>query len=254
LIRIRVNHTHYLIPVVPMSSSTAMDTKNPITVNATPVTSNISDLPPEAASVDGPSDDNKDVSLTTKYKLTQFQSSSLCQPALMSTKAKEDRCSEIEEQIQTLEQEIITNTAECKHHFGMFSMYNRQYLDLRRTMGDMTQPIILDLRRTMGDMTQPIIPDTDNEVQLQQITTLLTLDTERARALSAGTQSLRREIKIVQEIKALLLEMGEWKGTKGTTEYEEALDDIAAKAEGQNETRRIIGSKLVDYACGRGDA
>ena len=154
----------------------------------------------------------------------------------MSPEAKEDRCAEVQKQIHHLEQEIATNTVECKRHFIKSAAYNHQYLDLRKRIGDTAQPLILD---------------TSNETQLQQITTLITLDTGRARAFSAATKGLRRELQIVQELKALFLEMAELKGAIGTPEYQEALDDILDKVEKQKETRRILGRKLLKWLPNR---
>lgn len=156
----------------------------------------------------------------------------------MSPEAQEDRCVEIKEQIHKLEQEIITNTAECRRQFSSFDVHNRRYLRLRKRMGNMAQPVILD---------------TSNEPRLQQATTLLNLDTGRATAFSAATKGLRREFQIVQEIKELFMEMAGLKGAVGTPEYQEALDDILAKIDGQNETRRIIGRRLLAMVCGRGN-
>lgn len=74
---------------------------------------------------------------------------------------------------------------------------------------------------------------------------LVTLDTKRARALSGATKALRRELEIVQELKGHFLELAWLKGAVGTPEYQEALDDILDKIDGQNETRREMGRRLL---------
>lgn len=155
----------------------------------------------------------------------------------MSPEAKEHRCAEIKEQIQKLEQEIVTNTIECRRHFILFDKYNRHYLRLRNRMGDMAQPVILD---------------TNNESRLQQANILLTLDLDRVKAFSAATKGLKRELKIVEEIKELFVEMGGLKGAVDTPEYQEAFNDILTKVETQHKTRRIIGSHLLELVRGRG--
>jgi len=155
----------------------------------------------------------------------------------MSPEAKERRYAEMKGQIQKLEQEIITNTVECRRHFCHFDKYNRRYLRLRKRMGDMAQPVIMD---------------TSNESRLQQANLLLTLDLDRVKAFSAATKGLRREMVIVQEIKELFIELGGLKDVVGIPEYQEVLDDILAKVETQHKTRRIIGHHLLDMVRGRG--
>lgn len=49
------------------------------------------------------------------------------------------------------------------------------------------------------------------------------------------------------------MEMAGLKGVIGTPEYQEALDDILAKIQGQTETRRVIGRRLLAMVCGRGN-
>jgi hypothetical protein len=167
-----------------------------------------------------------------ELRLTQAQDKFSRLVAMMPARPDVDRALEIQRQVTGLKQESIDNAKECQNQYIWWLTYNRRYLRLEAQLESVAKPLVLD---------------TKDATRLQQITDLLILDTERAKAQAALAILIRRELKIFEEFKQGYLE---WIEIMGVDVDEGFLERLAQRVRRQNEITRKLGQRLVGHALG----
>jgi hypothetical protein len=145
------------------------------------------------------------------------------------------RVLEIERQAKALKQESIDSAMECQHQYVWWLRYNHRYLRLHKQLQIAAQPLVLD---------------TNDAARLQQITDLLALDTERAKAQAALTRLIRRDLEIFEEFKRGYLE---WVEITGVDDADRMLWNIAKRVKRQYHITRWLGQRLHRHALESGD-
>jgi hypothetical protein len=217
-----------------------MDVEDLITEHTVSGAVNTSNLSPGVMEAVNRSDRNADVSFfwtgtnnsTSELQLTQAQDRFARLVALMPARPNIDRALEIQRQATGLKQESIDNAQECQYQYIWWLTYNRRYLRLKAQLENVAKPLVLDPR---------------DATHLQQITELLILDTERAKAQAALTRLTRRELKIFEEFKQGYLE---WVEIMGVVVDEGFLERLAQRVRRQYEITRKLGQRLVGHALG----
>lgn len=150
-----------------------------------------------------------------------------------------DRVRELEKRNLKLRKEVTINGKECQHQYTKWLKYNRRYLRLQKRLESVAKPLVLDI---------------NDPARLQQMTDLLALDAERAKAQAALTGLLRRELKIFGKFKQGYLDWNEVMGDEDTPYALESLKMLAERAQKQYQVRRQLGKKLLHHALGTAHA
>lgn len=100
----------------------------------------------------------------------------------------------------------------------------------------------------MGDMEKPLVLDISNTAQIQNASTLLALDTQRANAQLAMTQILYRISKIYGTLKELYIEATKLLGTEETSAVARKMQWFAEQERRQHDLRIELGEGLPKLA------
>jgi hypothetical protein len=93
-------------------------------------------------------------------------------------------------------------------------------------------------------LTRSRILDAFGIVLFEQITNLIILDTQRAKAQAGVTRFMRRDLEISVELRELAVELKDVEGLRESDEKIEAIDKNIVR---QHETRGKFGKRLFWY-------
>ncbi|KAH0360214.1 hypothetical protein KCU65_g9522, partial [Aureobasidium melanogenum] len=153
--------------------------------------------------------------------------------AQLNAKAIQERTKELETKRDILYQEAAKIDAEGRHHYHEWSKYNRRYLRLQKRMGSTANPLVLDI---------------DDTAQLQKVSDLLTLDTQRAHAQLAMVQVRQRLREILAELKEMYMEFGMLMGDHETSLYGKVMQWFAEEEKRHHRLRRKLGEDMLKSA------
>ncbi|KAK6000497.1 hypothetical protein QM012_003743 [Aureobasidium pullulans] len=147
-----------------------------------------------------------------------------------------DETEELLSQSEILWDEMVRIDAEGLQHHREWNRCNRRYLRLQERMVNRTEPLILDI----NDITQ-----------LQDASSLLALDTQRAKVQLTMTKIQNRMLEINAALRKMHMEFVTMLGVQDDPRVARQMQRFAEKEKQLHRMRKELGEKLLKRALGR---
>lgn len=146
-----------------------------------------------------------------------------------------ERTKELQTKREALYRERKKIDVEGLNHYRRWVRCNQQYLLLQKRMENTAGLLVLDA---------------NNTVQLQNVSTLLALDTERVNAQLAMTQIQKRLLETQEALKEFYIEGAKLMGIEEEPVFARQMQWFAEQEKREYKTRKDLGEQMLKRAIG----
>ncbi|KAG9850233.1 hypothetical protein KCU98_g4467, partial [Aureobasidium melanogenum] len=153
--------------------------------------------------------------------------------AELNARAMHERTKELQTKREALYRERKKIDVEGLNHYRRWVRCNQQYLLLQKRMENTAGLLVLDA---------------NNTVQLQNVSTLLALDTERVNAQLAMTQIQKRLLETQEALKEFYIEGAKLMGIEEEPVFARQMQWFAEQEKREYKTRKDLGEQMLKRA------